>query len=224
MFNKKEIKDMFAEEFDSQKMKQQILQKYENKGENKMFQVLKYALPICLIVISGILLFNNKSQLKQDDKTNSINIVVNKIPKASTTKFDADIKEVSFDNSNLPNILNDDLIIPSDLNKSTYHGIYTKGDQDDDYNVLNCYVYNYYNEIDNKNIRIAFSNENKPIRDYHFSENGSTKSRINEHDLIIYQYAETYFVEFSYKDYNFDIETNNITLEELTLLLTSIIK
>lgn len=43
-------------------------------------------------------------------------------------------------------------------------------------------------------------------------------------ELKIFKYNELYFTEFKYKDINFDIETTNITEQELTDLLLSIIK
>ena len=38
------------------------------------------------------------------------------------------------------------------------------------------------------------------------------------------KYTNIYFTEFKFKDYNFDIETENITEEELLTLLLSIIE
>jgi len=51
MSNKQIIKEVFAEEFDSKKMKQQILLEYERKEKKKMSKVMKYAIvPVCLIL------------------------------------------------------------------------------------------------------------------------------------------------------------------------------
>lgn len=82
----------------------------------------------------------------------------------------------------------------------------------------------YFNKTDDRNIRIAFSNRNRPLRDYYFGELNRVNSKIRGYDLIIYQFDNSYFVEFKYDGCNYDIETNNITLEELTILLTTIIK
>ena len=60
------------------------------------------------------------------------------------------------------------------------------------------------------------------MRDYFF-EKGKT-SRINGFNLIIYQYEKSYITRFTYDDLNIDIETNNITQDELIALLESIIK
>lgn len=124
----------------------------------------------------------------------------------------------------MDSIFNIDTVIPSNLTKSSYYAIYTKSAQSDDYTNLNCYVFYYSNEAGDKNIRVAFSNNGTPIRDYHFDESSAKNSNINNHDLLIYQYQKTYFAKFNYNNFNFDIETNNISLDELTLLLKGIIK
>ena len=49
-------------------------------------------------------------------------------------------------------------------------------------------------------------------------------SNINNLELKIFKYNELYFTKFNYKGINFDIETSNITEQELTDLLVSIIK
>lgn len=59
MSNKQIIKKVFDEEFDSKKMKQQILLNYERKDKKRVIKYLKYAIPICMIVIiSGVLSLN----------------------------------------------------------------------------------------------------------------------------------------------------------------------
>ena len=216
------FKNVFEEKLGSQKMKYQILKKYERKGE-KMSKIIKYALPICLI-ICGSLIFSNYTKLNKNTTPSSETIIINKINDLGITKLDADIKTTTYNNSNLKNIINGELSLPSDITKADYYGIYTKKINTNDYNILNCLVNDYYNEENTKNIKIAFSNKNKPIRDYHFEEKDSKISKINNKELKIYKYNETYYVEFTYNNYNFDIETNNITEKELTNLLQSIIK
>ena len=82
----------------------------------------------------------------------------------------------------------------------------------------------YSNTDKGREIIVSFSKENKPIRDYYFSEEGSKISKIDNFELKIFKFNELYFTEFNYKGINFDIETTNITEQELTDLLLSIIK
>lgn len=220
------FKKVFDEEFNSQKMQMQIIKKYENKKGNNMLKILKYALPLCLILICAVVVLNNSKILKPNKenlKDNTININIIK-SKDGITKFDADIKEMNLDENQKNSIFNIDTVIPSDLTKSSYYAIYTRNAQSDDYTNLNCYVFYYSNDAGNKNIRVAFSNNGTPIRDYYFDESSAKNSNINNHDLLIYQYQKTYFAKFNYNNSNFDIETNNISLDELTLLLKGIIK
>lgn len=109
----------------------------------------------------------------------------------------------------MDSIFNIDTVIPSNLTKSSYYAIYTRNAQSDDYTNLNCYVFYYFSEAGDKNIRVAFSNNGTPIRDYHFDESSAKNSNINNHDLLIYQYQKTYFAKFNYNNYSFDIETTS---------------
>ena len=74
-----------------------------------------------------------------------------------------------------------------------------------------------------RNITIAFSEIDKPLRDYYI-DNQELKSKIGDVELEISQYKNMYIVTFSYNNLNFDIETNGITEDELVELLVSIIK
>ena len=123
-----------------------------------------------------------------------------------------------------PNILKDGITLPKDLTKENGYAIYTKNSETGQYTDLNSYVYEYSNNSDKRKIRLAFSETEKPLRDYYFNTQNTKKSNINNYELLIFQYSDTFYTEFSYKGYNFDIETNNITKAELTSLLKSILK
>ena len=111
-----------------------------------------------------------------------------------------------------------------DLDKNNSYIVYTRDNNSDEYNILNNYVLVYSNSNEDRNIAVSYSQEHKPIRDYLFDENGSKISVINGIELKIYKYESTYFTEFKYNNYNFDIETTNITEQELSTLLASILK
>lgn len=100
--------------------------------------------------------------------------------------------------------------------------IYTKNEKQNDYTNLNSYILNYYN--DTRNIKVAFSDKNRPIRDYYFSKENAAISIIKDKKLKIYFYKDIFFVEFHYNNYYFDIETNNILQDELIVFISSIIK
>ena len=230
MSNKQIIKKVFDEEFDSNKMRQQILLSYEKKGKNNMFKILKYAIPVCVItMICGVLVLGNHSSLMKPslkEKNYDNDIIVNKVGNLGVARLDADMKTIPSNGIGIlwPNILKDGITIPKDLDKDAAYAVFTREDKTGEYDILNCYVYEYYKEDSTRSVRMSFSDNNKPIRDYYFSEEGSKKSSINHHELTIYQYEEVYFTEFKYEGYHFDIETSNITFEEFISLLISIIK
>ena len=72
------------------------------------------------------------------------------------------------------------------------------------------------------NIIIAFSEIEKPLRDYYIDV-GDKVSKIGDIEFIISQYKDMYIVTFNFKDIYFDIETTGITENELLELLQSIL-
>ena len=153
-----------------------------------------------------------------------ISIKINKLDNLSLTRLDADINDVESDNKTFPNAFDYNKVkLPNDLTKIKKSIIYTKNEKQNDYTNLNSYILNYYNDNETKNIRVAFSDKNEPIRDYYFSDENTAVSIIKDKSLMIYSYEETFFVEFQHNNYYFDIETNNISQDELIDLLGSII-
>ncbi len=232
MSNKKIINKVFDQEFDIDTMRKQILLKKKEKEKNSRFKVLKYVIPACMIgIISGLLILNsNQSKLKSDNKeeqNHKNKVIVNELENLGTTsRLDIELKQKSTNGVMIPwpKILIGGINIPGDLDKSDAYALYTRKEGSNEYDILNCYVYNYFKENSNKKIRIAFSDTKKIVKDYSFSEENVKKTNINNTELIIYQYEELYFTKFEYKNYNFDIETVGISIEELKLLLESILR
>ncbi len=223
---KNKMKKVFDSYFNEEKMKEKILLNNEKKSISTF---MKYSMPICLTMICTIVIIISSNNNIENNLNNTfskgeneINIVETEV--LEVTRLDADIKEISIDtneNSYLKE-LKEKVIIPDYLNDFNSYSIYTRINSNSNYDILNCYVYNYYNTELESDIRISFSNTNKPIRDYQFEETANL-SNINGIDLPIYKYENLYFTEFPYDGYNFDIETTNINLEELLTVLKSII-
>lgn len=234
MSNNKNIMNMFEREFDIEIMRQKILDKEREKNMN-LKTVFKWSVaPICLVaIISGMYLFNKTEELKPNiyepniETKDNVSMYINDVSKMTggALRNDADVKIINdIDISDFEEIKN--IIIPNDFdNNYEAYALYVKPDRNsDEYNTLHTYVFNYSNTKNDRNIKIAFSKENKPIRDYYFSEEGSKTSKINDIELKIFKFNKLYFTEFNYKGINFDIETANITEQELSDLLLSIIK
>ena len=228
MSNKQIMQKVFSEKWTANEMRNKILAKKIKEEKTKKF--VRCAIPIGMIgIICGLFMWNNNLvKLESNPKSYEMNqdsIIINQVDKLGAKRLDAKTKEISANGiytswpDNLTNV-----IVPKDLIEFDSYGIYTRENKTNDYTILNCYVYDYFNPSTQKSIRIAFSKNNKPLRDYWFSEEGARESNINGYKLTIYQYEHTYFTTFEYKDYNFDIETNEISLEELLELLKSITK
>ena len=225
MSNKQIIKEVFDNKFNTNKIRDQILLKNERKRKNIMIKFFKYAIPIIVIVfVISLVLFSNK-QLYFKYSDGNLDIIVNKIDDIDLTKLDVDIKLEEINSVNLPWFeMFDDINIPKDIDKFYGYIVYSKNNSSNDYNVLDSYVYEYFNLDSNRKIKIAFSNTNKPIRDYFFDIDDAKESNINDNKLIIYQREDIYFTEFKYNGYYFDIETSSISFNELITFLKSIIK
>lgn len=236
MTNKEKLKKAIEQDINPKDCYKEIINKIE-RGEKTMKKknnnLWKWSfVPICLVAaISGVLLINNK-KLKADiykpniETKDNVNLYINDVSKMAqgVLSSDADVKITNIENiSYFKEIVG--IKVPSDFNNKEAHEIYVKPDRDSqEYNVLQSYVVNYSNKENDRNIIVSFSKDNKPIRDYYFSEEGSKMSKINNIELKIYKYNELYFTEFNYEGINFDIETSKITEQELIDLLLSIIK
>ena len=237
MTNKEKLKKAIEQDINPKDCYKEIINKIE-RGEKTMKKknnnMWKWTLvPICLIaIISGILLINDNKELNPDiyksniETKDSVNLYINDVSKMTqgVLSSDADVKITTIESiSYFKEIVG--IKIPSDFNNKEAHEIYIKPDRDSqEYNVLQSYVVNYSNTENDRNIIVSFSKDNKPIRDYYFSEEGSKMSKINNIELKIYKYNDLYFTEFNYEGINFDIETSKITEQELIDLLLSIIK
>lgn len=85
------------------------------------------------------------------------------------------------------------------------------------------YVFEYQTESGGE-AKIAICSAEEPLRDYFIKCDNPKQSEINGISVVIYGYQGTFMVEFSHENINYDIETNNITIEELEDLLVGIIE
>lgn len=231
MSNKKLFKKVFDLELSSKKMKEEILKRDEmNNMKNKKVFLKWSLLTTCLIIFLSIVVLtksNSNTKLKGietiDNPKYEEDININKLESVSATKIDAEIR----DSSNYfaipyPFKLDAKLSLPDDLNTTKEKILFTKS-KDGKYNYINNYIFSYTNSKNDRDIIISFSFENKPIKDYYFSEDGAKDTKINNFNLKLYNYEEIYFTEFEYNGYFFNIETHNLTESEFISLLKSII-
>ena len=231
MNNKNRLKNVIDEYFDKERNYNEI-QNRLNNSNNYMKYVL--SMSCLIIVVIMVLLSRNNVQLKKEvniDSNNEIKINDYNVTNSSVSNYvntnnssydDAD----SYSNVNIPyfEVLNN-LNIPNDFDIK-YEGkarVKILDKKDKDYGKINNYEFLFRNSKNSRNIVIGISDENEPISSININDN-SSKSIINNVELIIYKYNIKYIVKFSYKDYNFIIETTDIDENELINLLKSIIK
>ena len=114
--------------------------------------------------------------------------------------------------------------IPEKFMYCNFYTISTRGYKDN--NLSNeyhkhDYVFEYRKDNDGE-IIIALCKEEEPLRDYFFEFKGK-KSQIGNTDLEISQYNNKYMATFKFDNVYYDIETTNITENELLELLQSIL-
>lgn len=237
MTNKEKLKKAIEHDINPKDYYNKIIDKIE-KGEKKDMKksIWKWSLvPICMVfVISGVLFLNyrndSKTILKNKpyvDETNNITLNINEINsnKVGMSRLDADVKIVTNNDINFLLPYKDGLVnIPKDLDKVDKHIVYFRESKESkDYNILGNYEIIYSNDND-RSINVKYSKEHKPVRDYYFDDEGSKNTTINGVELKIYKFEDIYFTEFVSNGYNYDIETSNLTEQELSTFLLSILK
>lgn len=198
---------------------------------------------ICMVVIAGNKINvgekENSSIVAKQDKQQGedlrleklkTELNINEIDEDSfgLTNVDADIQSMEI--SELPEELNfmKNIKLPEGYKLENSYNIYVRTNRNiAKYDKLHDYVFYYRKNIDDEignDIRVAFSRLEEPIRDYGISENDK-KSTIAGVEMSIYHSKEykMYMVGFKYNDIYFDIETNDITENELVELLESIV-
>ena len=83
------------------------------------------------------------------------------------------------------------------------------------------YVFEY--RTANGTVIIALCAKDKPLKDCIVTCNSSKQSKINDVDVMIYTYEDSYFVCFTLGEVNYNITTSNVSVEELESLLKAII-
>ncbi len=116
-------------------------------------------------------------------------------------------------------------VIPVDNAKLSHiSAYYTKSDfEQEEYNVLHDYICSYFDEENEKNLKISASKEGKPMRDYFFNTTNDV-STINGTPVTISQYEDKYIATFSMGRYQFDIETNKLSEEELVYVIKIVLE
>ena len=185
---------------------------------------------VCVIVF-GIIVgandfntkINNNLYATENEKSTDVlvDLKINKIENMAMKKLNAEMKDFKYEDLiEKFEFINNIEMLP-EYNLKTTYTIFTKEDINaEEYNLLHDYVLCY--ESDNKStIKMAFSEIEKPLRDY-FINSQNEISKIGDVEFIISQFEETYMITFNINGLYFDIEANGITETQLITLLNSI--
>lgn len=238
MTNKEKLKVAIEQDINSASNYNEIIKKIEKGAKMKEKNNLwKWSLvPICLVaIITGFVLINNTSMLSPEnpssnktyvDKDNSVYLKFNDI---STPLLSTDIAGFAIDLTFEELIKEEKFIadfkILSSLNNSRLMKRYNMNNEFIGYDLI-YYSANNNNQI-NKEIEIFLSKklEKKPGCYENIELDKLDDSKIDNTNIKILKYKDdNYYVLFNFNEYNFDIETTNITEQELSALLLSILK
>ncbi len=236
MTNKEKLKNAMEQDINPTNNYNKIIKKIEKKSKMKRENnLLKWSLiPICLVVIfiSGIIFLNykNNNNLLENkqyiDKENDITLNINNI-----TEFieNADVGgsaiDITFDE-----IINEENFIKNFkfLNKFTNSRLIKRYDMN---NKFIGYEMFYYNTNENEEITsgidifLSKTLINKPSCYKNIDFSKMKDSTINDTTLkILKTESNRFYALFNYNGYNFDIETTNITEQEFSDYLVSILR
>lgn len=166
---------------------------------------------------------------------NQNNVVVNEVTSVAEADMDVQISvydgisedertEVEAEFERVTGIRYDDFIvkIPDTLTIRSFYSVNTLTDASEKEYAPHDYVFECNTKADGK-VKLAVSALGPVCRDCYMVTEEPVKSQIRGIDMVIYGWDGMYFVEFSCDSRFYDIETSNITLEELENLLVSLI-
>lgn len=113
---------------------------------------------------------------------------------------------------------------PPNLSEKVYMDYYISPDKEEDYTDL------YYSSIQakdatsRKSVTIYYSNTHEGVSHFIVEQENALNSRINEVNLVIYQWYNQYFTEFTLGDTIFSVEAKELSQVEFVNVLKSIIR
>ena len=231
MSNKKIFKKLYSNKTNKDYNYKIILKSIERDNINMKKNIIKWAIPVCLIiVICGIVLLNKNNNgiiykpsgpiISDED---NYEIYINNANSLGILDIDAKLENLNDIFIPYFDFLSN-LDIPKDFDNLIMKALYVKSDVNkEEYDILNSYNFTYLNTKNNRKIIVAFSKDYIPLRDYYFKDK-TKASIINNTEVIIIKYKYGYNATFTYNDINYDIETTDIIEKEFIDYLTSLIR
>lgn len=111
--------------------------------------------------------------------------------------------------------------LPADYQLNTFYSVDVPADPGRTDYLPHDYVFEYVTAAGGT-VNIALCAEEEPLRDCFFTCKNPKPSQVNGTEVWIYSVQDSFMIQFSHDNVNYDIETENVTLDELAVLLTSI--
>lgn len=166
---------------------------------------------------------------EQTAQSYDISLFVNEIDRntAGALRADVDIQVLPLpETENIPQLqFLKELALPETLTETDIYAVYVRSDRDiAQYNRLHEYVCRFSDRNSEKELRVAFSSQGKPIRDYLFTDEGAKASRINGVEMIVFRYENILYTEFTAGGMFFDLEAQGLSEEEFALCTAEILQ
>ena len=212
MSNKEKIKETFNEKFSTDKNYQSIMKKI-NKKENKRKYYLNWSLAPILVAILLIIGFPLMLNGNEDIYINKLQETIT--PRAIFNLYQSKEYDVA---KEYPFV--SDVLIPSDLNKKEEGITFTSDELE-----AHDYIIAYYNDDSSRSVKVSFTKKGvESFTESKINIKYMKTSKISSREVVIAEYENDYYVKLEYKDLIFNIETNNIELNELINVVESILK
>lgn len=186
---------------------------------------------ICLVIFG---VFEFSGLFKESGGKNGL--VVNKVKGTATADMDVKISiynEISSEERNrvekdferVVGLSYNDFTakIPDTFTINSFYSVDTPDSASEEEYTPHDYVFECTNE-DGGEVKLAVSSLGANCRDCYLVTDNPVKSKINGTELVIYGWNGTYVAEFFHDGKYYDIETRNVTLDELEELLVSIME
>lgn len=219
--NKNSFYQMFDDKFNKDKIYQEVLEKHEKKKRN----VIKCCFVPAVFLLGVVIFFATKDLFYEEDQNiledKEDQIYVNEIVSEDDLSDDIsnlDVKILNTDSSSF-SVTPLEVQVPSDLELDSIYFVYVKDQKSGEYTIIHDTIETY--KGDDKALNIAYSSLGEVLRDVDVPE--GKMSVIQDTNVMISSMDESFIIEFQYDGVNYDIESYHLTLDEVLMIVRSII-
>ena len=219
--NKNSFYQMFDDKFNKDKIYQEVLEKHDKKKRN----VIKCCFVPAVFLLGGVIFFATKDLFYEEDQNiledKEDQIYVNEIVSEDDLSDDIsnlDVKILNTDSSTF-SVTPLEVQVPSDLELDSIYFVYVKDQKSGEYTIIHDTIETY--KGDDRALNIAYSYAGEVLRDVDVPE--GKMSVIQDTNVMISSMDESFIIEFQYDGVNYDIESYHLTLDEVLMIVRSII-